>query len=668
MITTSINVQDMHCSSCSNKISTALLKGEDVHQVNINPLRRDIFVTHDMHLKALDIVTQIAQLGFSPKLLGVLTNSTQEDRLLLKRLGIAGICMMQVMMIQVALYAGAWQDMQPGFHLMLSYAALIFSIPVATFSAIPFFHSGLGRLKQGVNMDTPIALAVLIAFSVSVVNVLRGSGEVYFDSVTMFVFLMLGARYIDQRLRGKLHLEDQLLANLPRQVTRVSGTDGAHETVSLKDIQRADKIWVAEGEMIPVDGSLLSNQALINTSLLTGEAEATETYRGKAVWAGTVNQGAGILLIANGTSSTSRIAEINEIANHAGAQKDALSGLADSIARVFIPSIIAIAVATYCYWSIQGSPNALTAMLAVLVVSCPCALSLAIPAANAAALTLLRRQGLLVRNPRSLEALANVKTVFFDKTGTLTTPTPRLVSTTLLAQFDAASCQTMAAALQVHSHHPIASAFVNPSYPFAPATNATVVRGAGISGRVNGVDVRIGSAEFCGCEPQHEAHNFKKVYLSVADKPAAIFDLTTPIRPDAHATVVALQKSGLRVELLSGDNPENCKTVADALDIAYHDSASPELKRTHIMAEENSLFVGDGLNDLPALATASVSAATFETVDLVKSKADVILMTPRLSSLLHLFTTARRARNVARQNLTWALLYNMIAIPLAASG
>ncbi len=664
MITTTLNVADMHCSSCSNKIINALTGHAAVASVNVNPLHRRVFVTHADGIDALALMGEVERLGFHPELAGVQDEGGAVDRAPLKRLGVAGLCMMQVMMLQIALYAGAFDGMDAAMHRLLSFAALLFTIPVVTYSAVPFFRRGFGFLRsQGVNMDTPIALAITIAFLTSAFNTLSGNGEVYFDSVVMFSFLMLGARYLDERLRRKLRVQDEVLANLPREVQRLDA-DGNTVSVDLAQVVAGDVLWIPEGAMVPADGTLLETSATINEAFLSGEAEPRQHSPGATLYAGTINEGAGLKLSVTAPGKASRLARIDRLAARAQTQKGSLTRLSDRVAKVFVPAILALAAGTYLVWWWLGTGDPLSATLAVLVVSCPCALSLAAPAAVTAALTNLRRRGLLVRNAHAVERLASLTRVFFDKTGTLTTPQPVIVQTITLGAWDAATCLRRAAALQAHSQHPLARAFRQAQTP--PADDVVLHPSQGLSGRVDGERAVVGNARLCGCPGF--ATDLKTVYLAIAGRPAAVFLLDTPLREDAASTVAELQRLGLAPVLLSGDKQTQCQRVARALAIPYRHDASPEDKEAAMRRDRGSLFVGDGLNDLPALATADVSVATLETVDLVKARADVLLMRPRLGALPELFRVARYTRRVMRQNLAWALLYNVLAIPAAAAG
>ncbi len=678
MTVTTINVNDMHCASCSNKIRNALQNFAGIQSLQFNPVRRQVFVTHDDAVSSANLLESIELAGFHPHLESDSRFVWQASRDLLKRLGVAGLAMMQVMMVQIALYAGAFQGIEDSIRRLLEFTALLFCIPVVVYAAVPFFRSALTSIRHGLNMDAPIALAVSIAFGISLANTLRGSGEVYYDSVVMFTFLMLGARYLEQRLRHRLGVEDSLQASMPRFANVVEA-----ERIEQRPLQQVGvgaQLWIAEGEQIPLDGVLDSDTAIVEEALLTGESDWQQRHHGARLFAGTFNRGHGFYLKSTAVLEDSRVAEIDKLANTALDAKHHLARLADKVARVFVPAILCIAAATYFLWSWFAPEQAIPAALAVLVVSCPCALSLATPAALTAALTRLRQAGVLVKNSRALEVTNDLGHVFFDKTGTLTDPRTQISAVHRLGSLSEDECLRYAAALQAHASHPLAEAFKNAQVK--PALQAEVVTGQGVQGTVENHQVRIGSAAFCGCSGQTQATaeaSGKQVFLSIDDKPAAVFTIDNPLRSDAQQTVKALQSDGLTVNMLSGDNQANCAPLAAQIGIQYIAASLPEAKPQVLQQARNNnqdsnsphhgvLYVGDGVNDLPALATADVSVATLETSDLVKSKADVVLLTRRLGALRDFLRIGGRSRQIMRQNLMWALLYNVLAIPLAAFG
>ena len=665
MTTTTVNVSDMFCENCSGKIVRALKARPGVGDIHVNPLRRDVFISHDVSISATELMDEIQSLGFSPRLDQSCKEDSVKDNLLLRQLGVAGICAMQVMMIHVALYAGFFQGMESSIHQLLSLAAMIFCIPIVTYSAKPFFVRGLlgaWRRSSPINMDTPIALAIGLAFLISSVNTISGAGEVYFDSVAMFTFLMLGARYLDQRLRAKLQVADALADNLPKRVLSWPSL----KEIQLEHVQVDDELWINEGKQLPVDGTLASTRARLDCTLLSGESEPRQLSYGDPVYAGTINAGPGFILRTQALRGDTRVAAIDRIAAEAAREKKDLSRLADQVARIFVPVILSLAALTYVgwslfNWSVIGGVDPISAALAVLVISCPCALSLATPAAINAALANLRQRGLLVRHSQILELANKFKHVVFDKTGTLTQPFSSLTDKEQLGDVPIAQCLSIAASLERHSSHPIARAFK----PFDNATSVEhpSVDREGITGQIGDHEYAIGNSQYCGIEGSSA-----DVFLTQDSLPIARFSIARQLRSDTFSTVQALRDEGLKVHLLSGDEHTRCKEVADTLMIPYRAKEEPESKQTYVNALDGVLFVGDGLNDLPALAAADASLVTMETIDLVKSKADALLTTEKLTAIPTFIRIGRRCLQVMRQNLVWALAYNLIAIPIAISG
>lgn len=678
MSTIALSVQDMRCAGCVTKVRNALAHDERIDELRFNPVRRFVLVQHELPIDPKTLIHRLEDAGFHPTLASE-PRSSEESRSLLTRLGISGLALMQTMMAQGSLYAGAFSGMDTNFERLLEYSALFFCIPVVCYSAVPFYRRGFGGFTPrsagaGLSMDTPIALAIVIAFSASLYATLSGAGEVYYDSVAMFTFVMLGARYLEQRLRNQMLIDDSLLASLPSTVFRVNDNSSEPmQSVPVTDIRPGDRLFIQEGKQLPVDGTLLSEKALLEEALLTGEAKWAERRSDDLLFAGTYNRGPGFQLLVTSTTSNSRIAEIDALATAALTSKHKIARVADTVARVFIPAILLIASATFLVWQYVDSTRALAAALAVLIVSCPCALSLATPAALSAAIIRLRNVGVLIKDSRVLQLAHRVSRVVFDKTGTLTSPVLEIVGWRAVNDYPSQWCINAASALQRHSSHPLASGFRAASDLIAQ--DVATVPGSGLSGTVDGQRVRVGSADFCGFPETVEKGRVKNVYFSANNTPAAIFELEETLRPDAASTVETLKDNGVTVELLSGDRALSCKRLAGKLAIPFSCKQQPEQKHAYLKKLQQELrrkggslmYVGDGINDIPALAEADLSVATLETTDLVKSKADVVLLTTRLRALLELLTVGRRSNTIMLQNLAWAFAYNLIAIPLAAT-
>ncbi len=674
MTISTISVSDMHCAACASKIRSALAGLQDVRATHINPVRRQVLVEHGDAIGTLDILSTIESAGFTPTLAG-LDDHDARQRSLLKRLGVAGLAMMQVMMAAVALYAGHFEGMEAAYTRLLQYTSLVFTIPVICYSAMPFFTSALGSMRRGtaLSMDVPVALAIAIAFATSLYHTLTGTGEVYYDSVVMFTFLLLGARYIGNRLQHRFDMTSHLLSALPRTATVERQENRISVPVSA--LVAGDMIWVSEGAQVPVDGELDTQTAALDEALLTGESDWVHKTAHDSIFAGTLNRGAAFRMRASRAFDQSRIADIAQLADQAAVKDAPITRLTDRVAGVFIPAVLGLAAFTFLAWQIlSASPErALVAALTVLVVSCPCALSLATPAALTAAMTRLRQLGVVLTRGDALERALQVDRIYVDKTGTLTDDRPRITSVTCFEPaWPEADCLGLAAALQRYSSHPYARAFqAVATVRTFELTNVTTVTGGGVAGSLSAHQVRIGSAAFALDADTEDAAD-QAVFLSLDGAPLARFDMTNRIRPDAAAAVDALKQRGIEPVMLSGDSTERCAETARDLGIGFLARQTPEAKLAAIRADQAAgrtvLMLGDGINDVPVLAGADLSAAVVEASELVKSKADVLLLSRRLAPLVDLFRVAAATRHITHQNLIWAALYNLTAIPVAALG
>jgi len=669
MTLSTISVQDMHCGNCVGKIERALAGIDGINGTYFNPARRLVLVEHSGDTDPAGLLRRIEDAGFHASLSRIETGGTAQ-RDLLKRLGIAGLAMMQVMMFAIALYGGAFDGMAETDRLLLQFASLAFCLPVVAYSAAPFFRGALKALRQGLNMDVPIALAISSAFLVSLANTISGSGEVYYDSVVMFTFLLLTARFVDDRLKARFEDANWSLADLPERAL-VVGSDGM-APVGLAAIDPGTAVWVEQGNQVPLDGTITQGEATLDESTLTGESVWVHRQRGESVFAGTMNRGPGFEIVTTAGLDATRIASIAELASRAQAEKPAVARLADRIARRFVPGVLLLAAVTWLGWQLVDPSQAFVAALTVLVVSCPCALSLATPAAITAAMTRLRQQGIVLTRSDALEQMADIDAAIVDKTGTLTVHEPVLDNVTWLTDPGMPMEDLLAATgmLERHANHPLARA-LSQAYPDSRGIRLEQVRviaGAGVEGWYDGRRIRVGQAEFCRA-PASQEH---AVFLALDDRPVARFTVTDPLRSDAAAAVDGLKHCGIAVTMVSGDAHDRCAALAAQLDIGFAARQAPEtkLKITRALQAEGHrvLVLGDGINDVPALAAADVSATVLESSHLVRSKADVLLLSRRLGALVELVGISRRTRRIVRQNLAWALAYNLTAMPLAALG
>ncbi|MEM1231960.1 MAG: cation-translocating P-type ATPase [Pseudomonadota bacterium] len=680
MSSTAIAIDDMHCAACIRKVRTAITELSFVQGFSVNPVRRQIQVEHALADGDFKLLETIEALGFHPRLTRqARADHRTERRTALKRLGIAGICMMQVMMATLALYFGDFWGMSAGAELMLRWALLAFCLPIAGYCAVPFYRSAIASLRQGINMDVPIALAIAVAFTVSVQHLFTGAPHLYFDRVAMFTFLLLGARAIDSSLKRTISTDDERFAAPPEQVHRWDGAGWVSAPIS--QVAPGDSLRIDEGAALPVDLTLTSSQAQLDKATLTGESQWVAHRAGDTLYAGTFNRGAQLTGIANSSATDSRASQITRLAEQVALSRSPLARMADRVAAVFVPVVLGLAGLTALGWALVGDRDPVSAGLAVLIVSCPCALALAVPAALSASMATLRRKGLLLGDSAVLEAAPEMTQLYFDKTGTLTHPRLQITHQVALGDWPIDRCRLLAQALQSHSTHPIASAFTTADRSDGAAFELTAVEtvtGAGIRGHYAGREVRMGHAAFCsqnaavepsGAEGPDDAQG---IFLSIDGRALARFRLGAAPRADFAETLERLQRQGVRMTLLSGDAEQPCRELAAPLELAYAAALSPEEKLRYIEShrgpDDKVMFVGDGINDGPAFAAADIAVATLETSDLVRARADATLLSARLLPLAALFEQSQRTRTVVRQNLAWAAGYNLIAIPCAMAG
>jgi Cu2+-exporting ATPase len=574
---------------------------------------------------------------------------------------------------------------------LLRWASWVLTLPVLLFSCGPFFSSALRDLAQRrVSMDLPVALGMLITFGVSSAGTFEPGGifgaEVYFDSLTMFVTFLLFGRWLETRLRDQTAGALEALMNrLPDSVARRT-PEGGFERVPVRRLQPGDVIQVLPGETFAADGELLLGDTRVDESLLTGESYPLQRGPGAAVIAGSYNLLSVVQVRVNEVGPDTRFARIVALMESVSASRPRLARLADRMARPFLLSVLLAAALACAYWWRQDPGHALMVAVAVLVVTCPCALSLATPAAMLAAAGALARCGVLVRRLDAFEALAKVDTVMFDKTGTLTRDGLVLAGTRTRAGITAAQALAQAQALARHSLHPVSralvAAFTSQQTPTSQtdwlASCVTETPGGGVLARVGmgpdgreATEMRLGSAAFC--QLMQPESSLMQVFLADAQGWLATFDLQEDLRPDALATVQSLQAAGISVHLLSGDRPETVSRVAQALGItAYAGACTPQNKLDFLQRAQQAgrrvAMVGDGLNDGPVLAGAQVSFAFGQAVPLAQAKADFVVPGGQLGAVAQAVLLARRTVRIVRQNLAWAALYNAVCVPLAVAG
>ncbi len=685
--------EGMHCAACALTIEDALRRVPGVLSAEVSAAsHRGRIVWSDQAVKPSDWMRAAALAGYpAVPANDAFANDRRraETRQALWRLGVAGLCMTQVMMYAWPAYIAEPGDLAPDMAQLLRWASWVLSLPVLLFSCAPFFGNALRDLRhRRVSMDLPVALGMAITFAVSSIGTFEPNGifgaEVYFDSFTMFVFFLLTGRWLELRLRDRTAGSLEALMNrLPDSVER-RGSDGAFHRVAVRRLGAGDVIRVLPGEAFPADGVILEGTTLADESLLTGESRPLPRGEGAIVIAGSHNLSAAVVLRVERTGSETRFAQIVALMESASTSKPQLAQLADRIARPFLIFVLVAAGGAGAWWWSHDPGHALMVAVAVLIVTCPCALSLATPAAMLASAGALARRGVLVRRLQAVEALAEVDTVVFDKTGTLTRDAFVLAEVRTREGVSREDALAMAGALTRHSLHPVSRALAAACQsPAAPAQvwRAGQVRehaGQGVAACLTSVSaqqstrsVRLGSAGFCGVE--RPVTDVLHACLSDEQGWIATFELQEDLRSDAADTVCMLAARGVRVLLLSGDLSGSVARVARQAGIdEAHGSCSPQDKLVFLRGLQAQgrkvAMVGDGLNDGPVLAGAHVSFAFGQAVPLAQAQADFVVLGDRLAAVAQTLLRSRQTLAIVRQNLWWAAFYNAICVPLAVAG
>lgn len=684
--TASLIIEGLRCSACSWLLDRVIGASTGVHKIDVNVATGRAYVEWRAGETNLGkILRTIAQLGLRPhpaKDEIVARIQQEERRSALKRLAVAVGGMMQVMMFAVATYSAdlSGEIMDPQILKYFQLVSLLVTTPVLLYAGQPFFVNAWNSVRaRTLGMDVPVSAALLLAFSASVWNTLSGSGEVYFDSVTMFVFFLTLGRFVEMIVRHRTTgVTDALARQLPATAHRLM--NGVVEDVPTAALANEDLIIVRVGETVPADGEISEGESSIDESLLTGEAIPVRRKTGEQVCAGTRNIEAPFVLRVRAVGVETLISGIVTMLGRAQAQKPAIAQAADRAAAKFLRYVVLAAGAVCAIWLALDPSRAFEATLAVLVVACPCAFSIAMPAALAAATGELAKRGVLVTHPDAIERLSKINRVVFDKTGTLTRGEVHLQTSTQLADISSPACVRIAAALEAMSEHPIAKAFVRAcgaSPMVQVARDIRVVPGLGIEGVIDGKRYRLGTWEFAASHLEVQQGVASPVCAGVvlADESRVLahFTFSDSVRDDSAATVSALRSLGIETEVLSGDAQAVVSHVASQCGISsFNARHSPEQKLRRVQLAQASgdrvAMVGDGINDAPVLAGADVSIAMGRGAALAVAAADIVLINEHLSALPEAIRIARRTIYIARQNLIWAAAYNFCGLPLAALG
>ncbi|MGI2157982.1 heavy metal translocating P-type ATPase [Shewanella baltica] len=675
----SLSIDGITCAACAWLIEHKVKQLTGVSQVLVNSTTQRAMISWDKRtVKLSDILGQISRIGYQAAPYQVdeqELNNKLNSRKFLLRLGLAGFATMQVMMFALALYTGYFTDLDVQYRDYFRWVSMIFATPVVLYSAQPFYFSAIRTLLSGkLNMDVSVSIAIGGAYVASCFATVNGTGEVYFESVSMFTFFLLLGRYFEQKARQKASVSSSNLHKLVPLTAHLVNDNGQKE-IPAKKLRLNDVILVKPGEMIAADGVVIEGHTSINEAMLTGEQMPIEKTVASQVYAGTINVDQPIKVSVTALGQDQLVAEIIRLQELASNTKPAIALLADKLSRYFSGTILTIATITYLVWHQISPEDAFWVTLSVLVATCPCALALATPTAVTCATAIFTRLGIITRKAGVFEKLPLIKHVVFDKTGTLTCGTLSIGQTQCLADLTKTHALAIAAALETGSRHPIAAAFA------VFADNALVTEevhhevGFGVRGRIDGTDYLIGNAVFTGASIDSRDPT-QKIWLARSCNEQlevlASFEIQDNIRQDSKATVEMLKQQGCRISIASGDSSGHVHQLAKELGIDdVHSGLTPADKLalvTRLQQHTRVAMFGDGINDAPVLAGADLSVAMGSGSAIAKNSADLILLGDHLSRFTQAVSVAKLTTQIIRQNLAWALGYNALILPLAVTG
>ncbi|MFK8068939.1 MAG: heavy metal translocating P-type ATPase [Gammaproteobacteria bacterium] len=605
----------------------------------------------------------------------------RERKRLLQQLGIAGIMGVQVMMLAIALYTGDFSGEGETYQKFFRWISLFLTVPVILFSSRAFFDPAIRALKhRKLGMDIPVSLGILIAFLGSVKATITGSGEIYFDSVVMFNFFLLTARYLELISRKKASETSENLTYLtPSTAVRIK--DKVEECIPVARLTIGDLVLVRPGEKIPADGHIIEGRSSVNESILTGESMPVIKSIDDQVIGGSLNVESPLQIIVDSIGKDSLLSRITHLMEQSQMEKPEITKLADRAASWFIPIILCLTAVTAVYWWSVGNLQWFEIMLSTLVVTCPCALSLATPAALTVATDTLMKSGILGVRGHAIETLSQVDHFVFDKTGTLTAGALQIKKIEILSDKTEEQCLQIAASLEQHSEHPIAKSILSSfdKHELLETEELLNTPGTGFSGVISGVKFLIGNAAHIKENSQATLidssgmSDSTYVFLADENKLLAVFVFEDVIRPDAMDTISLLRERVKNVSLCSGDSEEVVSTLAKKLKIdQFKFEMTPDQKLVEIrkLQQQGDIvaMVGDGINDAPVLAGAEVSIAMGSGAEITRANADLILIRDQLPIIVMAVDISRKTIKIIKQNLAWAVLYNVIALPLAITG
>ncbi len=677
-------VEGLSCPSCIRKVEGALRENPKVGDAHLNlstqrlsvEWANDNEVGPDDSLLVIDILSKI---GFNAFPLREQKSSSDEKELrtLLRAIAVAGFAAANVMLLSVSDWFGA--DMGENTRQLFQWVSALIALPAAAYAGLPFYRSAWNAIKnKSLNMEVPISVAVVLACGMSLAQAIEGNGETYFDAATMLLFFLLIGRYLDRKMRASAKSTAQNLVSHQSFFANQLFDDGSVKKVALEQIGPGDTIVIGSGERVPLDGRVKRGSSEMDASLITGETTPEKVKEDSSVFAGTINLGQAIEVTVENSSGATILDEIIRLMENAEQNRAKYVRLADKAAGIYAPAVHLLALITFLGWFFAagiGWQQSLITAIAVLIITCPCALGLAVPVVQVVASSRLFKAGILLKSPDGLERMAEIDTVVFDKTGSLTLGEPEVDS------FDTATVGELqiAAAMAARSNHPLSRAFgafceKRKIYPLENIDQVEEMAGLGLKVNLNGQEYRLGNREWCDVEEEAgKTANQSEIWFVSSAGRRVQFTFKDKLRSDAKECVEWLKNHKLDVIILSGDRHSVVKEMSEKLNVDdYFGEIKPQDKAAKIEALKQSgrniLMVGDGLNDAPALAAANVSISPSTAADISQTASDFVFLPKELSSLIEAYKTSKRSRRLVYWNFSLAALYNVIAIPFAAFG
>ncbi len=679
LATMDVVVDGIHCGGCIGRIERSLKTVDGLADARLNFTNRRLTLTwNDPAFDPGEAIRLLERMGYHANPFRQHSGEEQESaqlKFLLRCLAVSGFAAMNIMLLSVSVWSGNVTDITPETRDLFHWLSAAIALPAAAYAGQPFFRSAWTALKaRHTNMDVPVSLGILLALGLSLYETVHHAEHAYFDSAIMLIFFLLCGRVLDQMMRRRARAVAGNLAALKSDTAYRLMDNGELVQVPSAALRVGDRILVRAGERIAADGVVISGQAHLDESLITGETTPCKARAGRPVYAGSINLDGALTIRVTAAGENTFLDDIDRLLDKAVHARSRYVKLSDRIARYYAPMVHTTAALTFIGWMLAGQSvhASLVTAITVLIITCPCALALAIPAVQVVAASALFRSGVFLNAGDAIERLAEADIAVFDKTGTLTLPEPHVINAPDIDP------QTLALAgqLALSSRHPLAGAIARQQAGAQPFDNVTEEYGRGVRTTIDGVEARLGSPAFCSIEAPDvllARHPGASLIAFRHGDRFAIFVINQALRPDAAQTIDGLKQLGIAVHILSGDRAEAVGPIAEALRVAHWQAGlTPADKVAMIEAWKAEgrriLMVGDGLNDAPSLAAASISMSPISAADLAQAQADAVFLGTSLAPVLSTVRAARRARALMRQNLWLAIAYNTIAIPVAVAG